>query len=401
MDQAPQALFNPQAADACALGVLNPGLAELPTLLRSWSGPTPLRLVSGGTTSRAAADGCWSLDLRGQGPGPTWNAGDASVRIAAGCRIGDVLAALLPYQRTIAAGLSGLPGLGYVLTGGMGPLSRRFGLAVDQLKTITGVWGNGEPFQLECSRHGEIAEWRGLCGAAPFLAVVTEVELFTQVLEPLWVQQARGEPEQLAAWMEAAEQADAGTSLQWHWGDGASLTRLLVRSEPAPGHHRIDGLHQLPPLASPPPVPPRLHGEVVGLLGPADAGQWRRLMPDLQRLMEQRPHPACSVSAQQLGATTARVHPQQTSFIHRDAVWKPWITALWPAGDRDRRQRSLTWLDQVWKLLQPVCPGVHLAQLHDHLPFHQRELELAFGVWLPELRELKRRKDPRGILPPL
>ena len=52
-------------------------------------------------------------------------------------------------------------------------------------------------------------------------------------------------------------------------------------------------------------------------------------------------------------------------------------------------------------LLHPVCPGVHLAQLHDHLPFHQHELDLAFGVWLPELRELKRRKDPGGMLPPL
>ena len=117
--------------------------------------------------------------------------------------------------------------------------------------------------------------------------------------------------------------------------------------------------------------------------------------------MELRPHPACSLSAQQLGGATARVCAQHTSFIHRDAVWKPWITALWPAGDLDLRQRSLTWLDEVWQLLHPVCPGVHLAQLHDHLPFHQRELDLAFGVWLPELRELKRRKDPRGMLPPL
>ena len=114
----------------------------------------------------------------------TWNAADATVRIGAGCRIGDVLTCLVPHGRTIVAGLSGLPGLGYVLTGGIGPLSRRFGLAVDQLKSITGVWGNGDPFQLEHSRHGGTAEWRGLCGAAPFLGVVTEVELFTQRWSP-------------------------------------------------------------------------------------------------------------------------------------------------------------------------------------------------------------------------
>jgi len=44
---------------------------------------------------------------------------------------------------------------------------------------------------------------------------------------------------------------------------------------------------------------------------------------------------------------------------------------------------------------------VHLAQLHDHLPFHQRELEAAFGPWLLELRKLKQRLDPAGILPAL
>ena len=401
MDQTPQTLFNAQAADAPELGRLHPASAELPRLLQSWSGPTPLRICSGGTTSLAAASACWTLDLHTHGAGVHWNGVDGTVRFGAAARIRDVLAELVDHQRTIPAGLSGLPGLGYVLTGGMGPLSRRCGLAVDQLKSITGVWGSGEPFHLERSLHRQSAEWRGLAGAAPFLAVVTELELFTQELHPLWVQKTSGASQQLADWIEAAEQAEAGTSLQWHWGEGDQLTRLQVRWDPASDHQCLEGLHQLPSLASPPPVSPRLHGEVVGLLGPMGAAGWRRLIPDLQRLMDQRPHPACSLSAQQLGAATAQVGVKETSFVHRDAVWKPWITALWPAGDPEHRQRSLAWLEQVWQLLLPVCPGVHLAQLHDHLSFHQRELQLAFGSWLPELRELKRGKDPRGVLPPL
>lgn len=401
MDQTPQALFNPQAADARVLGVLQPELQDLPELLRTWSKPTPLRVSSGGTTSRAAASGCWSLDLSAHGPGVAWDGSNATVRFGAGCRVGEVLEALVPHQRTIAAGLSGLPGLGYVLTGGMGPLSRRFGLAVDQLKSLNGVWGSGEPFQLERSSHGQTAEWRGLCGAAPFLAVVTEVELATQELQPLWVQQSIGTPHQLADWIESAEHTEAGVSLQWHWDEPDQLRCLQVRCDPAPDHSRIEGLHQLPPLASPPPAQPRLHAEVVGLLGPANAASWRRLLPDLQELMAQRPHPSCTLSAQQLGDATAQIAARKTSFVHRDAVWKPWITAVWPAGDADLRHRSLAWLERVWQLMHPVCPGVHLAQLHDHLPFHRDELAQAFGPWLPSLRELKQLRDPRGILPPL
>ena len=70
------------------------------------------------------------------------------------------------------------------------------------------------------------------------------------------------------------------------------------------------------------------------------------------------------------------------------------ITAVWSAGDAAARERSLAWLEEVWMLLHTVCPGVHLAQLHDHLPFHQRELEQAFGAWLSDLRLLKARWIP-------
>jgi hypothetical protein len=91
----------------------------------------------------------------------------------------------------------------------------------------------------------------------------------------------------------------------------------------------------------------------------------------------------------------------QSAFIHRQAEWKPWITAAWRAGDRQGRVRSLAWLAQVWGLLQPHCPGVHLAQLHDHLPWHQRTVEGAFGHQLPFLRKLKRELDPEGRLPSL
>ena len=58
-------------------------------------------------------------------------------------------------------------------------------------------------------------------------------------------------------------------------------------------------------------------------------------------------------------------------------------------------------MHQVSKDFSTTCPGVHLAQLHDHLPSHQSELVDAFGEWLPELRQLKSELDPQGRLPPL
>ena len=321
-----------------------------------------------------------------------------AIRIGAGCRMSSVLDHLATRGRTVGAGLSSLPGMGFVLTGGIGPLSRNHGLAIDQLTRIEGVWGSGEPFNLSPSVDGR---WRGLCGAAPFLAVVTHVTLATWPLADLWIRQDTIAASDLPVWIAEAEAWPENRSLQWAWRNNASIDLLQVSDAPFQGSQAIQGLHQLPPLGGQPANGSRIHSEVLGLLGPAAAPRWREVLPQLMALMVERPHPSCSLAGQQLGGQTGRVPWQASAFIHRDAVWKPWITAAWAAGDADQRQRSLDWLEKVWTLLSPICPGVHLAQLHEHLSWHKTVLQQAFGTYLPELRALKQELDPAGNLPAL
>ena len=400
-------LFNTQAADSAIAGVVTPSSDGLADCIKGWTHRRPFRVCGGGTTSAAAQPQAWSVDMR---PGfHTIDIGDnaATVTIGAGCGMAEVLERLATVQRTLPAGLSGHPGIGYVLTGGMGPLSRRHGLAIDQLQRIRGVWGNGDPFELSCPSDGSSAEqrlqWRGLCGAAPFLGVVTDITINTLPLQPLRVHQASIEPEQLPQWMQRAEQGSLDSSLQWSWGEPDTIRTLVVQTTSTTDNSPddIEGLHRLPGLSPPPNQPRRLHAEVVGLLGPACGDRFQGLINPLRELMDQRPDPGCQLACQQLGGATAQVSPEVTSFVHRDAIWKPWITATWPAGNARSRETSLQWLQEVWAVLEPVFPGIHLAQLHDHLPWHQRELTLAFGRWLPQLRALKQELDPDGNLPAL
>ena len=400
-------LFNPQAADAAIAGRLAPDQNTLPRCIKEWSRQRPIRICSGGTTSTCARPDQWSLDLR---PGfQTLNLSPDRnlVTVGAGVSIGQVLDYLAASQRTIPAGLSGKPGLGYILTGGMGPLSRMHGLAIDQLRRIQGVWGNGTPFELHRpdpqSRPDQIRWWRGLCGAAPFLSVVTEVSINTLPLEPLAVTSLQINPQQLPEWMHWAERKGPTSSLQWHWGDPNRIQLLVVdkAANAMAGADVIEGLHKLPALARPPENAAKSHSEVVGLLGPACGQGWMELIPALQTLLEERPHPGCTLACQQIGDATTQLAQEATSFVHRNAIWKPWITASWPAHDNDARQRSLNWLETVWERLEPICPGVHLAQLHDHLPWHERELSKAFENWLPDLKKLKKEVDPDGNLPAL
>ena len=391
-------LFNAQAADAPIAGTLAPTPEQIPRLLDSWSGPRPLLVCSGGTSSRCAAAGRWTLDLRAGCRTLQLSPDGSAIRIGAGQRMGEVLDHLASQDLTIPAGLSGWPGLGFVLTGGVGPLTRRYGLAIDRLLQIRGAWGNGDPFVLTPS---DDLHWRALCGAAPFFAVVTEVTLATVPRSPLWIKQRRIAPEQLPEQIAVAEQSSLDVSLQWHWGEDDQLRLLWVNRTPCSESVRIEGLHQLPPLAAPLKAKERLHTEVVGLLGPAAASGWGDLLPRLRALMQLRPHPACNLACQQLGGVSAHPNVEGTAFVHRDAVWKPWITAAWSSGDEQGRLNSLQWLETVWSLLRPICPGVHLAQLHHHLPWHRLEVDLAFADRLHELQRLKSLVDPDGNLPSL
>ncbi|QNI55110.1 FAD domain-containing protein [Synechococcus sp. BIOS-E4-1] len=413
--------MNCLASDAETLGCLAPNPKLLKQLMRQPLGSTPLRIRSGGTSSRCASDGCWTLDLRKHRE-IHYQEHSQNIEIGTGLTMAELLQALRPHGRSVPIGLSGLTGSGFILTGGMGPLSRSQGLAVDSIQAMEGIWGTGEPFSLSTDQSAENSrQWRALMGAAPFLAVVTRLRLRTQPLQPLRLRRGLIHPSLLPELLQMAEQWPETCSLQWSWGERleiyavdssddqttpgplAALAPILGTDHQAAVQHCTSQLEQprFGSLASENASFQPVHNEVTGRLGPALGRKASPLIERLSARIQQRPHDECRISAQQLGGATTRVNRESTSFIHRDSMWKPWITAAWNPGDLAGRERSLQWMDQVSDDLRQACPGLHLAQLHDHLPGHQRELVDAFGEWLPELRQLKSELDPEGRLPPL
>jgi FAD/FMN-containing dehydrogenase len=343
----------------------------------------------------------------------------------------EVLEGLQTQGRSIPVGLSTVPGCGFVLTGGIGPLSRSQGLAMDHIMGLRGVWGNGDIFDLSApadtagtgKAHNKEShqQWKGLVGAAPFLAVVTAIRLRTQKLKPLAIWRSVASVEQLAIAIDAAEKWEHGASLQWAWNekielfiactaeDSAAMTavqslKTLLGQCSESSMTIVPGQHAQPPfgaLATSSTSKGRIHSEVISRLGPAWGQRLPTLLTELNQLIRGRPHPRCQISAQQLGGMSSQVSVSRTSFIHRDAIWKPWINAVWNANDEKGRDRSLDWLHHANTIFTKYCPGVHLAQIHPHLSCHKAELNDAFQNWLPDLNKLKSRYDPYGLLPPL
>ncbi len=417
---------NSIAKDCHIAGVFEEVNTELIRLIKTAElNPKPLMICSGGTSSRCAANGHWTLDLRKRYQKISFNPIDKTVIVGAGISMGNLLKKLNRYNRSFPAGLSSQTGLGYILTGGISPLSRSKGLAIDQILQFQGFWGNGTPFTISKPTKDSTKEnkliWRGLTGAAPFLGIITSLKLKTYQSNRLKVYQMIVNKKELIRIISEAEIWPKNISLQWHWGEkiniyivventkgeSYAIPKKIIKGLSNPSSLRISEIYSqenIPTFPSPlidKNNLSKLHSEVVGLLGPSMGTDTASLINSLEQLIINRPNKSCYVAAQQLGEVTSNKNRESTSFIHRQAIWKPWITATWPAGDEQQRYRSLAWLEEVWLSLRPFYPGIHLAQMHQHLSWHNTEIKSAFEEWLPGLQKLKSEFDPQGILPRL
>ncbi|QEY31900.1 FAD-binding oxidoreductase [Synechococcus sp. RSCCF101] len=429
-------LFHPVAAASAPERILQPaGAAELGPLLRQAAGEgRAVHVCSGGCSALCSGSGGWMLDLRPGFRGLRMLEGregrPQQVRVEAGVSMGELVRALAIHGRTVPQGLSGAPGMGYVLSGGIGPLGRRHGLAIAAVRQIELVRGDG---QAQTLAAGDAEAW-ALTGAAPFLAVVTALTLETVPRQPLRCWRALVPDALLGPLHRLAAGLPRDLCVNWQLepgriylhvlaGDsGSDLDRFRAALLAGPRGRllweetvTVAGQEQLPPFRWPRqdrgesghgPAPRRSRPQqaVIGLLERADqslSGSEERCAELLRSLIAQRPHPACQIASQQMGGAMAEPAADSRAFPHHRSGWKPWITAVWERGDAEGEARAHYWLDGCWDALAPHFGGVHLAQHRPDSPRHGEELERAFGPCLPELHRMKTSWDPHGVLPPL
>ncbi|WP_269623093.1 FAD-binding protein [Prochlorococcus marinus] len=416
---------NNLAQDQKIAGIYHEINSELLKLLQNDTiSPKPLMVCGGGTSSRCTSEGHWTIDLRKNYQQLEFDKKNNEVVIESGINMEKLLKSLIEFNRSFPIGLSGITGIGYILTGGISPLSRKYGLAIDQILEISGYWGNGDKFHLYkpdlLSNESHILQWKALCGAAPFFAIITKIRLKTQKLNPLTIWETSLSPIQLAEIIEKAEEWPKSASLHWIWGnkikcygtyecdekDKSNDLNKIINEIPKGGDFlisKIPNLLNLPQLNSHGNqlFNQRSYSEVIGLLGPSISTNSYDLIKRIKSLMKDRQNEYSYIAAQQLGGATTHEENNLSSFIHRDAIWKPWISGSWNSRDKKGQEQSLKWMEQVWDELYTYFPGVHLAQIHPHLSWHKKEIKAAFKNWLPKLQQLKSKYDPKGNLPPL
>ena len=382
-----------------------------------------LCVCSGGTTSSCARNGLITLDLRKEYNEIHLEKEKNLIKIGGGVIMKDLMNYLEKHNKTFPIGLSKLPGAGYILTGGISPMSRRYGLAIDNIESIKGYLGNGSFISLEKSHLNSTQKliWRGIKGAAPFLAIITEIGLKTFNSYPIQITEGFVDENELSNIINLAESFPENLSLQWIFAekiyvyifaeiknnrDKEIINTYLKKFEKFASlksgiYNHYNQINFFPKELDLFELNKNNHSEVISLLGGDLQNDIQIFVNCMKEIIQDKPNSSCYVASQQLGAKTKEIDPYSSFFIHRTSTWKPWIYASWEKNNFKEKEIVLNWMNESWKKLKIFFPKIHLAQIHNHLDSHQEEVRLSFGERLQELRTLKNICDPERILPPL
>jgi FAD/FMN-containing dehydrogenase len=351
-------------------------------------------------------------------------ADSAQATVGAGVRWGDFYEAALPHGLCPAGGTVSSVGVsGFTLGGGSGWLTRKHGLALDNLVAVEAVTADGQIVTASESENADLF-W-GIRGSAGNLAIVTR---FTFRLHPVPAEIFAG---QVIYPLERAREA-------------IQVFRDVMASAP-------DAFNCYPATFRVPPIeafPAELHGQVVldfifGHMG--DAAEGEAVAQPLREIGE----PLIDTSAVQplgelfkvfdagtppgqrwysrsryidglsddavdvflehslnmqgpftfayfevLGGADGRVAPDATAFPHRDMSCDYHILAGWPDGEGD--EGVMAWVRDFHDAMAPFATGgVYVNLLAEDEPDRIRE---AYGGNWDRLVQLKQKWDPDNRL---
>ena len=105
------------------------------------------------------------------------------------------------------------------------------------------------------------------------------------------------------------------------------------------------------------------------------------------------PSPLSAVIIASAGGAVARVPPDATAYVHRDAAHIMTLLGCWADPQDDARNDA--WLRDTWQALKPRLPNrVYVNELHDE---GAERVRAAYGSSFTRLARLKRKYDPANF----
>lgn len=373
----------------------------------------PLRARSGGHSYEAVsvADGGLVIDVSGLSDVRVDLARDEAV-VGAGVRLLDLYRRLWAFGVTVPGGTC--PGVGIAgltLGGGIGFLSRQFGLTCDNLVAIEVVDATGQILRASAQENAALF-WALRGGGGGNFGVVTS---FTFRIHPV---------------------GDVATvRVSWPWDDAATvldawqgwaptiddrLTTGFTIGPPSDGSITAFGVfngpeNELPPLLAPllaagspsAPVvasrpyitaaeqlagPGAAHAQFKNASGFVDTPLDTHAIATLLAHLRAAPTTANVVGFFPLGGAIARVAPNATAFPHRRALFDMQYQAYW--NDPSEEAADVAWVEGIRDAMQPYAHGAYVNYIDATLGNWEAAY---YGTNLARLSRVKARFDPGNV----
>jgi FAD/FMN-containing dehydrogenase len=347
--------------------------------------------------------------------------GARAATVAGGATVADLLAAAEPYGLTAAAGTAGGLGVaGLTMSGGYGPLTGHFGLALDNLLSAEVILEDGRLVHADATREPELF-W-ALRGGGGNFGVVTAMRVRLHPLAELscgvllfgW-QEAADVWRSLDCMLAAAPReltVESGV-ISGRRGEPVLYVMPAWSGDPAHGEKIMRELRRMGrPLASrvaamPPAAIPGLLSSCCPGAGSPDASGRHHAMrtrnvpglsPDvvlaLLRAGSTRTSPLSRITIRHFHGRPALVPAGATAFAERREHYLIEIAASWLPGDPDAALHR-AWADSLATALVPsALSGANPGLLADDDTY---QIAHAYGPNAGRLLAAKKRYDPEGV----
>jgi FAD/FMN-containing dehydrogenase len=375
----------------------------------------PLSVLGGGHdwTGRSLREDGMVIDLRRM-RGVEIDPATGTATLGGGARASDVVAAAAPYGLVAATGVIGSVGMvGLTLTGGYGPLTPRFGLALDNLLISDLVLADGRQLTVNALEHPEL-HW-ALRGGGGHFGVVTSMRIRLHPIDTLlagfilfpWRQAATVLRGFAAALADAPDELDVAAGiLSGPDGQPQLLLAAAWTGDAGDGARIIDDLQHLgTPVSA--QIGAMTYRAMLGFFN-AHLMQGRHYTLETRRLSDLTPGAIAALVEAGDGRTSshsavivrhfhgapARVPPAATAFAQRREHFLVEIIAAWPAAERHGAKHR-RWAHGLSQALAPMAlPGGYPCLLSAD---DCDEVASAYSRHIAGLRGVKRLFDPDGV----
>jgi FAD/FMN-containing dehydrogenase len=350
---------------------------------------------------------------------------DHTVRVDAGCTWGDVDHATVAFGMATPSGFLASTGVaGLTLGGGIGYLSRRFGLTVDNLLAADVVLADGSFVTASQQSHSDLF-W-ALRGGGGNFGIVTSFtfrchdigEHGTIIGGPVlydladapavmrWYRELLPAlPEQLSGWLGLLTIPPAPPFPEELWGRKACGIVWCYTG----AHDRADEVlepvksYGSPLLVGVQPMPFSMLQSAFDALYPTGLQwYWRAdFFPDISdaaidvhvKYGEQLPTGHSTMHLYPIDGAASRVPADATAFAYRDGGWAGVIVGVDP--DPANREAISQWARDYWQELHPMSAGG--AYVNFLMDEGQDRVRAAYRGNYDRLAQVKKRYDPRNV----